>query len=117
MMYLCQFGWFRQEFYDTCDLENIVEVTKIISLIKVIPMMYMCQFGPPQAIECRQGFLKCYITLLLNLKNRSRPPESFIKIILMMYLCQFGQNLAIGSEDRVQSSFFIKLYDPCDLEN
>ena len=30
----------------------------------------------------------------------------------MMYLCQFGQNLAIGEEDRVQTSLF--LYVPED---
>ena len=34
----------------------------------------------------------------------------------MMYLCQFGQNLAIGSEDRVQTRLFIEWYDPGDIE-
>ena len=35
----------------------------------------------------------------------------------MMYLRQFDQNLAIGSEDRVQTKLFMELYDPGDLEN
>ena len=35
----------------------------------------------------------------------------------MMYLWQFSVNLAIGSEDRVQTRLFRKLYDPGDLEN
>ena len=33
----------------------------------------------------------------------------------MMHLCQFGQNLAIGSEDRVQTRLF--RFDPGDLIN
>ena len=33
-----------------------------------------------------------------------------------MCLCQFGLNLAIGSEDRVQTQLFRKVMGACDLD-
>ena len=30
-----------------------------------------------------------------------------LKVVLVMYQCQFGLNLAVGSEDRVQTRLFI----------
>ena len=49
------------DLYDTHDLENKIKVTKILSFLKVIPMIY---------------------------------------------LIEFSQNLAIGSQDRVQTRLF-----------
>ena len=47
------------------------------------------------------------------------PNFNHFKVLSMMYtcMCHFGQKLAICSEDRVQTRFFIDLYDPIELEN
>ena len=43
----------------------------------------------------------------LGIKANATEFLSFIKVFPMMFLCQFDQNLAIGEEDRGQTSLFI----------
>ena len=38
--------------------------------------------------------------------NSSMSPKSNFLVFLMVYLCQFGKNLAIGSDDRMQTRLF-----------
>ena len=50
-------------------------------------------------------FIEIYdpVDLGIYIKVTKIYPYSFIKVLLMMILCQYGPNLAIGSEDRMQT--------------
>ena len=79
-----------------------IQVHQNLTIIKVLPIMYLCLSLVkiwPLVQNADKAFTKSYMILVTK-------PNHFLRSSPMMCLCQFGENLAIGSEDRMQTRLF-----------
>ena len=69
--------------YDPGDLVNLVNVTKILSFNKVLPIMLLCKFGQNMAIGSEDSvqtrLFHSFMTLVtLNIRSRSPKSNNFL---------------------------------------